>query len=282
MSATAGLRTFVMLPDELFDLVCEGKLSKNAAWLYAVLLRRHNRTRADDDVWPSRTTLARELGLKKPESVDGYMDELKEQGLVTVAERRVSGMRASNRYTLALIADADGYPEKGATGRTGKTRVSAGQPDTPKRGQRYPQKGVQATPKSGYELDEGELHQGELHQEPLSERDAPTASASSVQAPQPREREAGFANEKFPSTQHRILAKYGWRGKDADALIRRLGEEHGIWSVGWYITADKNESLPERIQELVDERLAELPDWTGPRPENGRWPTPADHVGDQR
>lgn len=258
-----------MVPEELFDLVADGKLSKNAAWLYAVLLRRHNRTRADDDVWPSRSTLAKELGLKKPTSVDGYMDELKEQGLVDSAERRSGGLRRSNRYTLNLVVPNAPHEANPPA----ETSVSPAQPATPKTGQRYPQMGATVAPKRGQELDEGELHQGELHQPSLSGH-RPTVAASSVNTTQPREREAAFADEKFSSSQHRILAKYGWRGDNADALIDRLADEHDINSIGWYITADKNGTLPDRIQELVDERLAELPNWSGPRPENGRWPTP--------
>ncbi|QKW15412.1 hypothetical protein [Verrucosispora sp. NA02020] len=268
MSATAKPRTFTMLPDELFDLVADGKISKNAAWLYAALLRHHNRKRRDDNVWPSRTSLARACGLKKPESVDGYMDELKKHGLVEVSERRIAGMKASNRYTLTLIAEGNPGPAP----KPADVDVSAGQPDTPKSGQRYPQMGGHDTPARGYELDEGELHQGEQHQPSLSGH-TPTVAASSVKNPQPRERETGFSDQKFPSSEHRILAKYGWQGQNADAIISRLRDEHDIYGVGWYVTADKNGTLPDRIQELVDERLAELPDWTGPRPENGRWPT---------
>ncbi|WP_341719896.1 hypothetical protein QQG74_09420 [Micromonospora sp. FIMYZ51] len=264
MSATTKPRTFTMVPDELFDLVADGKLSKNAAWLYVTLLRRHNRKRRDDDVWPSRTSLAQALGLKKPESVDGYMDELKKLGLVEVSERRIAGMKASNRYTLTLIAE--GGPQSAEDG------VSAGQPDTPKRGQRYPQEGGHATPKQGYELDEGELHQGESNQTPSLSGHTPTAAAASVKVPQPREREAGFSDQKFPSSEHRILAKYGWRGTDADALISRLRDEHDINSIGWYITADKNGTLPDRIQELVETALAAQPNYSGPRPTDGRWP----------
>lgn len=61
---------YVLVPADLVALVAEGQLTKEAAWLYIVLLGHHNRARKDNDVWPSRAVMAQGMGLKKPQSVE--------------------------------------------------------------------------------------------------------------------------------------------------------------------------------------------------------------------
>jgi len=142
---------YVLVPADLVALVADGKLSKEAAWLYVVLLGHHNRTRRDNDVWPSRAVMAQGMGLSKPQSVDKYLVELRAAGLI-VSERRKrsSDMNTSSKHTLLLFVPRT--DEEIAARRASREAI-------PYNGQRYPRQRTAAIPSRGQELDEGELDQ---------------------------------------------------------------------------------------------------------------------------
>lgn len=142
---------YVLVPADLVAYVAEGRISKEAGWLYIVLLGHHNRSRRDDDVWPSRDVMAQGMGLKKPQSVDKYLAELRGAGLI-VSERRkrASDMNTSSKHTLLLtVPRAD---EEIAARRASREAI-------PYNGQRYPRQRTAAIPSRGQELDEHELEQ---------------------------------------------------------------------------------------------------------------------------
>jgi hypothetical protein len=142
----ASSPAFVMVPVELIDMVSEGSLTKEAAWLYVALLSHHNRHRRDDDVWPSRAVLAKEIGLKKADSVDKYLDELREAHLITSEQRRrVGNMKTSSKHTLKLVV-----PRSGEEIATRKAKFA----DTPASGYRTPRQRGTDTPATGDELEE--------------------------------------------------------------------------------------------------------------------------------
>lgn len=142
---------YVLVPADLVALVAEGHLTKEAAWLYVVLLGHHNRARRDNDVWPSRAVMAQGMGLKKPQSVDKYLDELRHTGLI-VSERRkrASDMNTSSKHTLLLFVPRT--DDEVATQKASHEAI-------PYNGQRYPRQRTAAIPSRGQELDEGELEQ---------------------------------------------------------------------------------------------------------------------------
>lgn len=255
---------FVKLPFEVLDLVAAGKLTMQAGWLYALMMTHLNYKRADRKVWPSRRSLAERMRFKNIRAVDRYITELVEAKLIE-RERRCDDVKVNdtNMYTLLLVCETK-EPEGVVSAST--------LPSAPQNTRGSALENTRVVSHSAPELEELQLDEEQLDQRSLSPGHEPTVAASSVQTPQPREREVGFSDEKFPSGDHRILAKYGWRGTDANKLIEQLTERFDIWGPGWMIAADKNGTLPERIQEIVDERLDEMPDWTGPRPTNGRWP----------
>lgn len=148
---------YVLVPADLVALVAEGRLTKEAAWLYIVLLGHHNRARKDNDVWPSRAVMAQGMGLKKPQSVDKYLAELREAKLIVSEERRRAGaFNTSSKHTLLLfVPRAD---EEVAARRASHEAV-------PRSGQRYPRQRTSDIPHRGHELDEEELEQ-------LSENDS--------------------------------------------------------------------------------------------------------------
>ncbi|MFD6565432.1 hypothetical protein [Micromonospora profundi] len=236
MTATSKTRTFTMIPDELFDLVADGKISKNAAWLYAALLRHHNRKRGDNDVWPARSSLARALGLKKPDSVDGYMDELKALGLVTATERRKGGMKLSSRYTLHLIAGHDDAPAA----------------DTPKSGARYPEMGATVTPEQGYELDEPQLHEENLDR-PCTEENRSPSTRFAPSGAGDFDSQTSAVDDQPPIPQQRG----NWYLNDRDDFRAALGDQiisQGVkkWNRGTFPTNAVYDALRQRPDNPID------------------------------
>lgn len=147
-----------MVPIELIGMVADLKISKNAALLYVVLLSYVNHKRGDFVVWPSRETLAFQLGVKKAESIDAYMAELKAAGLVTSTERRNGKERLPNLYTLHLTSSVGGT-KNGATPPPAKTGKDAGHGVAQENGPGSPESGARVAPKKGEELDLEELDQ---------------------------------------------------------------------------------------------------------------------------
>jgi hypothetical protein len=150
---------FTIVPKPVFDYVEAGKISDRAAWLYAVLLGYHNRTRGDDYVWPTRKTLATKLGLKKPDGVDRPLKELQDAGLIFTEQRRGDdGAQLASKHKLMLTSNSQTptlnqgypYPQSGV----------GGYPETGVGG--TPNQGEAPTPNQGYELEEVELEEVEV------------------------------------------------------------------------------------------------------------------------
>jgi hypothetical protein len=155
-------RPFVAADWQLFEYVESGQISPTAAFLYMVLLKRWPAERADKRVWPSRESLAVALNLSRPESVDPYLRQLRDVGLISWEPWRIGGMRARNRYTLHLIADLKSKSDSSVSSvplKTAQRSSVFGGPDTPKT--------------------EGELEQGELPQDELD----PTKNSSRTASP---------------------------------------------------------------------------------------------------
>lgn len=140
---------YVLVPADLVGFVAEGKISKEAGWLYVVLLGHHNRSRKDNDVWPSRAVLAQGMGLSKPQSVDKYLAELREAGLIVSEQRKRAGnFNTSSKHTLLLTVPRS--TEEIAARKASHEAI-------PYNGQRYPRQRTPAVPCSGHELEEVEL-----------------------------------------------------------------------------------------------------------------------------
>ena len=73
-------------------------LTPQAKTLWWALAAHVNRKREGKVVWPSRQTLAAILGMKRPQSVDGYLTELVEAGALRVEQRRMGRMKVRNHY----------------------------------------------------------------------------------------------------------------------------------------------------------------------------------------
>jgi hypothetical protein len=143
--------TFVLVPTDLVGMVADGKIGKEAAWLYVALLSHHNRSRRDNEVWPSRAVLAAEMGMSRPQSVDRYLEELRAAGLIASRVRKRSGnMNTSSAHNLLLTVT-----------RTDEEIASrkASHEAMPHSGQRYPLQRTAAVPHRGQELDEVELEE---------------------------------------------------------------------------------------------------------------------------
>lgn len=70
---------------------------------------------------------------------------------------------------------------------------------------------------------------------------------------QRRESAATSKDQKFKSSKHRLLAKYGWNESNANYLIAQIEERYEPYSDGWWFAADSNGSLVDRIQEVLDD-----------------------------
>lgn len=173
---------FVQLPIELFDLVAEGKLSKNAAWLYALLLGHVNRKRGNTKVWPSRKHLARRMRMTQTRAVDRYIDELVDAGLMDRDRRRNGEVNDTNLYTLKLTVlggsaqestTRRGNGDDAADGVVHSPALPSAQPST--RGSAQENKGVVHS--RAPEPDEAKPHEEEPEgtelSGPTSDRSAP-------------------------------------------------------------------------------------------------------------
>jgi len=73
-------------------------ISPQAIRLYGVLQHYANK---ESGLWPSRETLAEEIRMKSPRTVDACIDELEKIGAVKVTKRfNNGGMQTSNYYTV--------------------------------------------------------------------------------------------------------------------------------------------------------------------------------------
>ncbi|MEV1013813.1 helix-turn-helix domain-containing protein [Micromonospora sp. NPDC049801] len=151
MTATPPPDLHVRLPVELLDLVATGKLTINAAYLYALLLTHLNYGRGDTHVWPSRSNLAKRMNLKNARAVDRYIAELIDAGLVEKECRRNEQKKVNdtNRYTLLCVS----WPEKNSARGSAPQHTTPGMPEH-----------TTLVSHSAHELEEPQLDQGELDQ----------------------------------------------------------------------------------------------------------------------
>ncbi len=120
------------------EYLCDS-CSPNAVKLFAVLGAKY--ANRDNQAWPSREKLARDLGKRhsgdKPvstDTVDRAIDELVECGVLTVQARRLEdGSQRSNLYTLHMVPRfAEGGPQNATPGlrvlrRGGRTSAEENQ-----------------------------------------------------------------------------------------------------------------------------------------------------------
>ncbi|MFF4344863.1 hypothetical protein ACFY00_33685 [Kitasatospora sp. NPDC001540] len=84
---------------QVSDWVLLSGVDCEARTLYWALSAHLNASREDNEVWPSLLTLARIIGLKKPENVSKYMLQLEVIGAVEVI-RTTAGLKRRNRYIV--------------------------------------------------------------------------------------------------------------------------------------------------------------------------------------
>lgn len=173
---------FIMVPVEVMPYVEKGLISVTAAWLYVVLLSYHNRTRADNDVWPSRRALADALGLSRTKAatktVDKYLTELREAGLIAVEHQtRLTDegktVHLNNRYTLMLTVASETSKAQEVEGVVPKQGPAS--PQTGTRGS--PRSGTRGSPQTGTRTRRSELDESELDE--MNNTLAPRASRGS-------------------------------------------------------------------------------------------------------
>ena len=87
--------------------------------------------------------------------------------------------------------------------------------------------------------------------------------------PQQRERETPDRDQKFKSHTHRLFAKLNWLvEREVDYIVSQIEWRHDVRGIGFYIEADRNGTLGDLIQEVIDDWLTENPKYA-----------PADFVG---
>jgi hypothetical protein len=127
--------TFVPVPTQLLELVKAGVLSRDAAWLYVVLLGHLNHDRVktgDTKVWPARKTLAAAIGLRVARAVDRYLAELERAGMISIERRKTDkGDDDTNVYVLRRVhrggsAPQNTTPQPAETGVTPARKVVPG------------------------------------------------------------------------------------------------------------------------------------------------------------
>lgn len=89
----------VLVPRVLFDLVADRHLSPRAAMLYVAITARIGNAPGGR---LTRAELGRCLGLAKADSVDRYLDELRQLGLVTWTPPQRGELRIANLYRVHL------------------------------------------------------------------------------------------------------------------------------------------------------------------------------------
>lgn len=84
-----------------------------------------------------------------------------------------------------------------------------------------------------------------------------TAAKNAVPT-QRRERVDVSKDQKFKTNAHRLIAKLGWNEAWADYFLDQLEWRNDVEKMsGWIINADKNGTLEECIQEILDDYNAE-------------------------
>lgn len=86
----------------------------------------------------------------------------------------------------------------------------------------------------------------------------PWAEADRRTVPNQRRERGPIEDRKFKTNGHRILARLGWNEAWSDFLLEELEARFEVNSMaGWIIAADKNDTLRDRLQEILDDYNAE-------------------------
>jgi len=119
---SSGITTdnrFVIIP----QWVLMSPISDGALRLYAVLMKHADNMTGE--AFPSRGTLAREIGKKSVRSIDGYIKELEQLGALRVERRKKSNLENwSNLYTVITVnrtGEQDSAPGGAASDALTKT-----------------------------------------------------------------------------------------------------------------------------------------------------------------
>ena len=256
---------YVAVPMGLFDLVADRKISKNAAWLYALLLGHVNRKRGDAYVWPSRRKLADRMGMSETRAVDRYLDELIDAGLVHRDHRRKGNVNESNRYELLLLPGVGGSAQMNTTPEGGSA-----QPSTRGSAQTNTRVVLNQTPgvvlNSAPELKEVELEEfePEENQPSLSAReDEQAAEPSTPDEGQERERDGlDFLDPKHRAEARLYVGKLGYDGAERDYLIKDIHRRCEVKTKAfWSIAYHRDGSLEQRCDESIkDYRAVHAPE----------------------
>lgn len=210
---------FVKTPLVLMDMVADGGLTRDAAWLLLILARHINRGSGHTRVWPSREKLATAMGLKQARGVDKYLAELEKVGLITITEQWVGGMQKPNIYTVHMPSSTGSALERTA-GRTGETQVFAGGKAVRSNAQRCALQRAEGVRSSAHELDVFELDK-----KPLS----PSAPSAPSGSPTRERDSAAPKSNPNPGRAHRALASRGITGDDAEAILTHHADKGPGW-----------------------------------------------------
>lgn len=239
MTATPPPDLHVRLPVELLDLVAAGKLTINAAYVYALLLTHINYGRGDAHVWPSRSDLAKRMNLKNARAVDRYIAELIDAGLVEKECRRNEqrNVNDTNRYTLLRVS----WPEKNTA------RGSAPQHTTPGVPER-----TTLVSHSAHELEEPQLDQGELDR-PCTEENRSPSTRFAPSGAGDFDSQPAVVDDQPAIPQQRG----NWYLNDRDDFRATLGEQiisQGVkhWNRGTFPTNAVYDALRQRSENPID------------------------------
>ncbi|MEU8334773.1 helix-turn-helix domain-containing protein [Micromonospora tulbaghiae] len=237
MTATPAESRHVRLPEEIQQAVADGTISIQAGWLYGLLLSHINYQRGDAHVWPSRSTLAARMGMQKAASVDRYLKELVDAGLVEKETRKSEKHgNESNRYTLLVVSwpktPRDPSPQLGTTPS--------------------PQLRASLAPGEGHELDEPQLDEAELHR-PEEEENSTTSGRFAPFGGGDTDSQPSAAEDRPPVPQQRG----NWWLNDRDAFRAVIGpkvvsEGAKNWNRGTFDSDAVYNALRQRKPKPID------------------------------
>lgn len=228
----------------------------------------------------SKPTLARKTG-KSKDQIDADVKRLLDLGLIrlgdqTLPERkRVPAGQRPVVYDVALEKRGP-KPARAPRNKTGKNKADPPTPgmdttggmdtrggtDTPGGGGMGTggTGGMGTSPTGGMDTPQRTPRKNPpkktSNNPPLSPVETAAEATEDTSTPQPRERGGDSSNQKFKSHEHRILSRYGQDERQSDYLIEQITEMFEPSGIGWWITADKNGTLEDRIQEVIDDYLA--------------------------
>lgn len=212
--SSRGSATFSIIPDTVLDAMAANKLSPQAVALYAVLASYANRE--SGQAWPSRTTLARRLGRKKPDSIDKYVGELVAAGILSKEARY--GNRAES------VSDVRDDTHQGRLSNR-YTLLTRHTPAAVDRGEGYPSQRARATPKRGQGVTRRQGHEQEVIQQESKTRGSRSVAAGAQPAELPSWLVSGNRPEDVsPFSPPKQPLPGNWRPKaDEQQQAQRLG-----------------------------------------------------------